>query len=260
MIGPDRRRAPSTREADRPACRQSPRPQSPRPQSPRPPTADPQPRIDRAIGAFTADDVTIAGQETAHAGYFRIDRFDLSHASHAGDTPVAITREVLQRPAAAAVLPYDPDRDRLVMIEQFRIGAFAAGQPPWMLETVAGMVEPGETPASTVRREAREEAGLDIIDLVPIYRYLPSPGGCSEVLHLFLGRVDSTGAGGVHGLAAEGEDIRVHVVPTADACSLLVAGHIRDAQSIIALNWLILNHSTLKRRWADPPKVRRRRR
>lgn len=219
--------------------------------------SDQQPPV-RALGEFGLDDVSIQDRTTAYSGFFSLDRYRIAHARHDGGPPVEISREVLQRPAAVAVLPFDPDRDRVVLIEQFRIGAYAAGVAPWLLEAIAGLLEPGETPPGVARREAREEAGLDLIDLVPVYSYLPSPGGCSEMLHLYVGRTDSTHAGGVHGLPQEGEDIRVHALPLSDAYNLLINGHIRDAQTIVALQWLTLNYETLRRRWADPPKVRRR--
>jgi len=213
---------------------------------------------ERALGEFGLADVSLQDRTTAYSGFFSLDRYRVTHARHDGGPPIEVSREVLQRPAAVAVLPYDPDRDRVILIEQFRIGAFAAGVAPWLLEAIAGLLEPNEMPPDVARREAREEAGLDLIDLVPVYSYLPSPGGCSEMLHLYVGRTDSTHAGGVHGLAEEGEDIRVHVLPVSDVYSLLINGHVRDAQTIVALQWLILNYETLRRRWADPPKVRRR--
>jgi ADP-ribose pyrophosphatase len=140
-------------------------------------------------------------------------------------------------------------RDEVILIEQFRIGPYAVGWDPWLLEGVAGIIEDGESPEDVARRETREEAGCEITDLVPVMRYISSPGACSETVALFCGRVDSSGAGGVHGLADEGEDIKVMVYPVAKAIGLLDSGRIVNAKTIIALQWLALNYADLKQRW-----------
>src|SRR5690606_26575010 len=137
---------------------------------------------------------------------------------------------------------YDPDADAVVLLEQFRIGAYAAGLPCWQTEIVAGVIDEGETPEAVARRETREEAGCELLDLVPVCTYLVSPGGTSESVRLFCGRVDSRGLGGVHGLADEHEDIKVEVVPWAEARRRLEAGGIGNAVSVIGLQWLALHH------------------
>ena len=107
-------------------------------------------------------------------------------------------REVLQRRPVASVLPYDPIRDEVVLIEQFRAGKMLAGAPdPWMIETVAGIIEDGETPEDMARREAVEEAGCTVTTLERMPSFYPSAGGCSEYVHMFCGRVDSDGVGGI---------------------------------------------------------------
>jgi ADP-ribose pyrophosphatase len=151
------------------------------------------------------------------------------------------------------VLPYDPALDSVVFIEQFRIGAFAAGRPPWLLEIVAGIIEVGETAESVVRREALEEAGCDVHELVPIADYLVSPGGTSETVVIFCGRVDASRVGGIHGKAEEHEDINVVVVPFAEARKRLDQGAVDNAAALIALQWLALNRDQLRRTWLEAP-------
>jgi len=194
-------------------------------------------------------DFQLIEKRTAFQGYFRVDVYRFRHRLFAGGWSGEIRREVFERGHAAAVLPYDPERDAVVMVEQFRIGAAAAGMPLWQLEFVAGIIDEGETPEAVARREAQEEAGCEILDLVPVYRYLASPGGSSETVLLFCGRVDSRGLGGIHGLPEEHEDIRVEVVPFAEARARLEAGRITNAPAIIALQWLLLNRDSLQRRW-----------
>jgi ADP-ribose pyrophosphatase len=160
-----------------------------------------------------------------------------------------LTRELFERGHAAAVLPYDPVLDQVVLLEQFRIGALMAPGGPWLLEIVAGIIEPGETAAAVVQREMLEEAGCHLLALEPICDYLVSPGGTSERISLYCGRVDASGAGGIHGLAEEGEDIRVSAVSFAEAMALLASGRLNSASPIIALQWLQMNRGRLRQTW-----------
>lgn len=195
--------------------------------------------------AFNAADAQIVKTETAFQGYFRVDRLTIRHATFAGDS-IEICREVFKRGNAVCVLLYDPRADKVVLVEQFRVGALAA-QSPWMLEVVAGIVEPGETAEDVARREAVEEAGLILDQVRLITRYLPSGGGCDEWIDLMYAEVDSSVAQGLHGLADEGEDIKVHVLNAQEAFDLVVSGAINSSPAIIALQWLELNRNRLKR-------------
>ena len=198
----------------------------------------------------TGKDVELLGRDVVYDGYFRLDRYRLRHRQFAGGLGPVLTREILERGRVAAVLPVDPVRDRVVLIEQFRPGAWAADRDPWLVECVAGVIEPGETPEELARREALEEAGCVVTDLVPIATFLTSPGATTETMRLFCGRVDSEGVGGLHGLAEEGEDIRVTAMPVEDAVTLLDEGRIVNAKTIIALQWIARHYASLKTRWA----------
>ena len=183
-------------------------------------------------------------------GFFRIDRFRLQHQLFAGGWGEPLSRELFERGHAAAVLPYDPRRDEVVMVEQFRIGALQAPGGPWLLEIVAGIIEPGEQAEQVVRREAIEEAGLELGRCEFISDYLVSPGGTSERIALYCGEVDADGAGGIHGLAEEGEDIRVTRLAYADLVELLDSGRLNSASVIIATQWLMMNRRRLREQWA----------
>lgn len=197
---------------------------------------------------FTAADAAIIAQERTYDGFFKIRRLTIRHALFEGGE-IEIVREQFQRGNAVCVLLFDPDRDALVLVEQFRVGALAKAGSPWLLELVAGIVEPGETPKDVALRESQEEAGAYVDKIVPITRYLPSAGGCDEYVDLLCARVDSSVVGGVHGLAEEGEDIRVHVLPFGDVCEWVASGEIDNAATIIAVQWLQLNRQTLLQRW-----------
>ena len=186
---------------------------------------------------------------TPYRGFFRMDLYRLRHRSFAGGWSEALTREVFERGHAAAVVLYDPARDRVVLIEQFRIGAFTAGLEPWLLEAVAGIIEPGEAAEAVVRREAMEEAGCQVSALEPIGRFLMTPGGSSETITLYCGRIEATGDGGLYGLAEEGEDIRAVNLPWDQVRARLEAGEILSAHTVIALQWLAAHRDELRLRW-----------
>jgi len=196
-------------------------------------------------------DATILGHEILWQGYFRMDRYRVSHRLFAGGWGEPVIREVFERGHAAALLPYDPVRDTVVLIEQFRIGALAAGANPWLIEIVAGIIEEGETPEDVVRREVVEEAGCPVDRIVPIMDVFTTPGGSSERIALFCGRVDGTGAGGIHGVADEGEDIRAFVQPLDAALTRIDRGEITNLIAVAALQWLALHRDRLRREWLD---------
>lgn len=195
-------------------------------------------------------DVEVLQRETCFKGFYRLDRLHLRHRQFAGGMGPQLSRELFVRHDAVCVLPYDPQRDNVVLIEQFRIGALDKSTHPWLLELVAGLIDKDEQPEEVARREAEEEADLQLTSLWPITRYYPSPGGSDERVHLYLGRCDSDGAGGIHGLAEEGEDIRVHVWPLEDALQAVKDGRIDNAASIIALQWLALNRAEVRGLWS----------
>lgn len=201
---------------------------------------------------FSSNDYKITKRESAYRGFFHVEKIQLSHKLFAGGWNQPLTRELLHRGDAVGVLPYDPLSDEIVLIEQFRIGVTAGGEQPrspWLLELVAGMVEPGENRQAVAVREAVEEADCEVRDLLPIAKYYPSPGGCSEFIQIYCGRTDTEGLGGVYGCEQEGEDIRVHVMPREQGYRHLEEGDIADAQTIIALQWLQLNYQQLQTDW-----------
>ena len=197
-----------------------------------------------------AQNVALIEKTTPYDGHFRIHVYRLRHKRFGGGWTEVMSRELFERGRATVVLPYDPVRDAVVLIEQFRIGAYGAGLKPWLIEPVAGIVEPGETPEDVARREAFEEAGCEIAELEPIGTVLSSPGGCSEVLHLYCGRVDSAGVGGLHGLAHEHEDIRAFVEPVDGVLERLAKGEYNNASTVMTLQWLALNRERLKKKWS----------
>ena len=198
---------------------------------------------------FSQADVEVVEREECFRGFYKLDRLHLRHRLFAGGMGKLINRELFVRHDAVCVLPYDPQRDEVVLIEQFRVGALDKSRNPWLLELVAGLIDKDEQPEEVARREAMEEAGLTLGALWPLSVYYPSPGGSDERVHLFVGRCDSVGAGGIHGLEEEGEDIRVHVLSFEDALARVRDGRIDNAASIMALQWLALNRDEVRGLW-----------
>ena len=177
--------------------------------------------------------------------YFRLDEYSLSHELFGGGDSPVFTREIFERGSVVAVLPYDPERRKVVLIEQFRAGAIDDPDGPWLIESVAGVIEPGESTQQVALRECVEEAGCEIRQLEIISKYYVSPGGTSEHCSLYCGLVDSNGVAGIHGLADENEDIRVMVVDVEEAFAWVREGRIRSSATIIALQWLELNQARI---------------
>ncbi|MDP2245922.1 NUDIX domain-containing protein [Pseudomonas sp.] len=196
------------------------------------------------------DAVQILEREACFRGFYSLDRLRLRHLQFSGEMGPVLSRELFIRHDAVCVLPYDPQRDEVVLIEQFRVGAMGKSASPWLLELVAGLIDTDEQPEEVALREAVEEANLALTSLWPITEYFPSPGGSDERVYLYLGRCSSQGAGGVHGLAEEGEDIRVHVLALEDALDAVKDGRINNAASIIALQWLALNRAEIRGLWS----------
>ncbi len=203
-------------------------------------------------------DVTVIEKSRPFDGYFKIDRYTVRHRLFEGGWSEPFTREVFERGHATVVLLYDADLDCLVFVEQFRIGAHAAlsstawwdgDLTPWLVECVAGIIDEGETPDQVARREATEESGCEIRELIPIQRVMASPGGCSETVFVFCGQIDASKAGGIHGLDAEHEDIRVLVVPAAEAFEWLESGRFVHSITIIAVHWFRQRHRHLRAAW-----------
>ena len=177
--------------------------------------------------------------------YFQLDEYQLSHELYRGGYSNVITREMFERGAVVALLPFDPIRRKVVLIEQFRTGAIKDEHGPWLIECIAGVVEAGEQVDEVALRESREEAGCEVKQLHRISRYYVSPGGTTEECTLYCGIVDSPGIGGYHGLAEENEDIRVEVVDAETAYAWVAEGKIKSSATIIALLWLQLNEDRL---------------
>lgn len=203
-------------------------------------------------GRHKEGDIELVDCETGYRGFFRLERYRLRHRLFAGGMSPLITRELFERGHAAAILLFDAVLDQIVLVEQFRIGALNAEGGAWLYEIVAGIIEPGEEAEEVVRRESVEEAGCEVGRIEKICDYMVSPGGTSERISLYCGQVDSRNVGGIHGLAHEGEDIRVFSVSFQEAVDMLMSGDLNTASPIMALQWLQQNRARIRKEWGEP--------
>jgi ADP-ribose pyrophosphatase len=198
---------------------------------------------------YKKKDVEIIEKTQLFSGFFEMTKFTFKHRLFEGGWSGLIQREVFERGHAVAVLLYDPDLSEFVLLEQFRIGALETSESPWLFEIVAGIIEPDEQPEEVCHRESLEEAGIAITQLSKALSYLSSPGGTTERLHIYIGKVDASKAKGVHGLEYEGEDILVHRVAESKAMKWIEQGIIDNAAALIALQWFAINKNKVLDEW-----------
>ncbi len=187
---------------------------------------------------FGHDDYEILKREVLYKGVFTLSRYALRHRLFKNGWSSDFSLERFERKSAVAILPYDPILDKVILIQQFRIGALADPESPWLIEIPAGLIEPGEKPDEVAHRESEEEAGCKLLELQPIFHYFVSPGGSNEQLSLFYGRVDAKNIDGIHGLDHENEDIKVLNVSSQEAFDLMDQGKIKNAPTLLGLLWL----------------------
>lgn len=199
-----------------------------------------------------ARDVEELRLDPAYTKYFAVEEHVLRFRRFDGAFSAPILRAAFTSGDAATILPYDPKRNAVLLIEQFRAGPMARRDPrPWCLETVAGRCDPMEDAEATARREAEEEAALTLGRIERIGGYYPSPGMISEYIEAFVGEADLGEAGGDHGLATEDENIRSFVVPLAEAIDAVASGEVNNAPLLISLMWLEKHAERLRRDWGD---------
>lgn len=204
---------------------------------------------------FNQADYTLLEEQTVYQGFFSLNKLQLKHRLFAGGWSKSFSRELFIRGLAVGLLAYDPWLDKVVMVEQFRVGALNDPISPWLLEVIAGIIEPGEQPETVAYRETQEEAGLDILHLEHLYTYYSSPGGSDEQIKLYLGIVDSSQVktGDLGGLETENEDLRITVLSREAALHESSKGRAANSMSIIALQWLAINYQQLEANWLKKP-------
>lgn len=188
--------------------------------------------------------LTVQDNKTVFKGFFTLKNLKFTHSLFQGGQSLLLQREVFCRGQAVVVLLYDLAEQKIVLVEQCRAGAIENAiakndiNQAWLIEPVAGMIDLGESPKQACIREVKEETGADITEPEFISQFYPSPGACDEILHLYASQVDSHMVNKHAGLASENEDIRVVILPFADAKKQLLEGRVNVATTYMALQWL----------------------
>ncbi len=198
--------------------------------------------------ALGRDAVDLRRASRPYSDYFTVEERHLSFPRFDGTPSPVVKRATFVDGDAITVVPYDPRRDRLLLVEQFRMGPYVRGDlRPWMLEAVAGRIDPGETPADAARRELLEETGLRAGEVTLVASYYPSSGAVTGYFHSYLAICDlPDGIDGVHGLDSEAEDIRSHLVGFDDAMALVASGEAEAGPLILTLFWLEHRRAALR--------------
>ena len=205
-------------------------------------------RPGHAGAKMPTDQIVHHGTDHSYSGFFNAEEVRASHPRFDGEMSSPLKRSVFRVADAVTLLPYDPVRDRILLVQQFRFGAYAHGDAnPWLLEPIAGLIDAGETAETAARREAREEANLDVGEMHFVGRYYPSPGGVAQVLFSYVGIADlPDGLAGLGGHDDEDEDILSHVVPFDLALRMLHEGDITDAAQMVSMQYLMLHRDRLR--------------
>ena len=207
--------------------------------------------VSKTLPAYGSADVEILETTKCHQGHLRVEKLLLKCRLYQGGWSKPFYREVLKREQGVGVLLYDPLVDKVLMVEQFRVGCLDDDKNgPWALELVAGLVDSDESPQSVAIREASEEAGLEISEVLYVTQYYNSPGGSSEKLSIFCAAFDARREEGIFGLDSESENIRTCILDRTEAMAAINSGRINNAMSIIALQWLELNLASVRQRLA----------
>ncbi len=194
--------------------------------------------------------IAIDGKDEIFSGFRKLHAVTYRHTDHHADRlPEAQQREIADIGKIAAVLPYDPDRDLLVLLRQVRLGAHLAGIDSNMVEVVAGLVDPGETVEDAALRETEEEAGVPALDLIEAYDFTPSPGFTTEWVTLYCARVDARSVPPRTGEVSEGEVIETIVVSPDEALAALDAGRLANSYTIHALFWFRVHRDRIRKAW-----------
>lgn len=202
---------------------------------------------------MSKDKVKILEQKIVFTGYHRLEVCHFQPKSlHGEKWMAAMSREIFRSGPVASALLYCPESDEVLLNEQFRGGAFLAGaENPWLIECCAGGIDAGETPEQAVRREALEETGAEILALEPIGTVFTSPGCLDEEFFLFCGRIAKPQAGKILGLIEEGEEIKTHLLSSAEAIALLDAGKITNVTTALCLQWFARNRDKIRKKWLE---------
>ena len=183
----------------------------------------------------------VTNKKNLYDGFFKMNEISLKYKKYDGSWSNEIKRELFGGAQVSAVLPYDPIKKKIVLIQQFRPGTISKNTNNYLNEIVAGIIDAGESPEIAAKRECLEETGYKIKKLTPIQGYFPAPGSSESFYHLFLGEVDSKNGKKIMGLDNENEDILVESFKINQVKKMMQEGKFINGLTLIAIQWFFLN-------------------
>ena len=183
----------------------------------------------------------IVSKKNLYDGFFKMSEIVLKYKKYDGTWTNSISRELFGGAQVSAVLPYDPLKKEIILIQQFRPGTISKNLDNYLIEIVAGIIDEGENPEDAAKRECFEETGCVIKKLIPIQGYFPAPGSSESFYHLFLGETETFSGTRIMGLENENEDIKVQSFKSSKVREIMQKGKILNGLTLIALQWFFLN-------------------
>ncbi len=184
----------------------------------------------------------IINKKNLYSGFFGLNKYEFIHEKHNGDWTNKIDREIFTGAHVSTLLPYDPLKEEIILIQQFRAGVLSRYDEDYLYEIVAGIIDEGENPEETARRECFEETGCKVKKIIPIQSYFPAPGSSESYYHLYLGEIDTFEGKRIRGLHSENEDILVKSFKVEVLRNMLREKQIINGLTLIALQWFFLEY------------------
>ena len=184
----------------------------------------------------------IFNKKDLYSGFFKLKKLEFVHQKHDGSWTNIVDREIFSGAHVSTLLPYDPIRKEIVLIQQFRAGVISRYDDDYLYEIVAGIIDENELPEETAIRECVEETGCKVNKIKPIQSYFPAPGSSESYYHLFLGEVNSFDGDRIMGLESENENILVKSYKVEQVRNMLRHKEIKNGLTLIALQWFFLEY------------------
>ena len=184
----------------------------------------------------------ILNKKNLYSGFFSMNKYDFIHQKHNGEWTSKVEREIFEGVHVSSLLPYDPIKKEIILIQQFRAGVLSRYDEDYLLEIVAGIIDEGENPQETAIRECFEETGCEVKQILPIQAFFPSPGSSESYYHIYLGEVNSFDGERIRGLEKENEDILVKSFKIEEVRKMLKEKKIKNGLTLVALQWFFLEH------------------
>jgi len=184
----------------------------------------------------------IINKKNLYSGFFNLNKYQFIHQKHDGDWTNIVEREIFSGAHVSTLLPYDPIKKEIILIQQFRAGVLSRYDNDYLYEIVAGIIGENEKPEETAKRECLEETGCEVKKIIPIQAYFPAPASSESYYHLFLGEINSFDGERIKGLEDENEDILVKSFKIENVRNMLKEKKIKNGLTLIALQWFFLEY------------------